>query len=321
MTQKIVTIGGGTGSFVVLSGLKNYPIELSAIVSMADNGGSTGILRDELGVLPPGDVRQCLVALSESSETMRELFNYRFSQGRLSGHNFGNLFLSALEKVSGDFGVAVKESSKILRIKGEVIPVTLDDINLEATLANGKKIKGEDDFQKSDLRSLESVKLCPSAKANPLAIQAIRSADKIVINSGNLYCSIIPNFLVKNLAAEIAKSKAKKIYVSNLMTTNGQTNNFSVQDFVALIEKYLGEGTLDYVIYNQEKPNQKVLKKYFSFGEEIVRYDRKRSAKKPKYLGFKLLSHKLPAEKKGDILKRTVIRHDSEKLAKIIYDL
>ncbi len=218
--QKIVTIGGGTGSFVVLSGLKDYPIELTAIVSMTDDGGSTGVLRDELGVLPPGDVRQCLVALSSSGHITRELFNYRFENGCLSGHSFGNIFLSALEKISGDFYQAVKEAEKILHVNGRVVPVTLSNTNLEVLFNNNKIIKGQVNIFNSDLHELKEIRLNPRVKANPEAIKAIKEADKIVINAGDFYSSIIPNFLVQGIPAAIKKARAKIIYIANLMTKN-----------------------------------------------------------------------------------------------------
>jgi uncharacterized cofD-like protein len=185
--KRIVTIGGGTGTFTVLSALKNAPIHLSAIVSMADDGGSTGILRDSYGVLPPGDVRRALVALSEESETMRELFNYRFGNGGLRGHSFGNIFLSALEKVTGNFGAAVKEAGRILRIKGDVIPVTLDDVRLFARLIDGHIIRGETNIDRARVKHrppIAEIWRAPNAHANPDARQTIREADLVILGPG-----------------------------------------------------------------------------------------------------------------------------------------
>ncbi|HLN19002.1 MAG TPA: gluconeogenesis factor YvcK family protein, partial [Patescibacteria group bacterium] len=178
-TKNVVTIGGGTGSFMLLSGLKKYPINISAIVSMADDGGSTGVLRDELGVLPPGDVRQCLVALSDSSEIMRNLLNYRFENGGLKGHSFGNLFLSALEKISGDFNSGVEEAIKILNIKGKVIPVTNQDARLFIELGNGKILKGEDEINHAfdiEEKVFKKIYFYPKVKSNPQAIKSILEA-------------------------------------------------------------------------------------------------------------------------------------------------
>ncbi len=310
---------------MILSGLKKYPIDLSAIVSMADDGGSSGVLRDELGVLPPGDVRQCLVALSESSQVLRELFNYRYSGGGLSGHSFGNIFLSTLEKVSGGFDEAIKEVGHILRIKGRVMPVTLTSTRLIAVLKNGKKIIGENKIysNSSEMLNLKKLYLKPAAKVNPEIIDAIKQADKIIINPGDLYASLIPNFLVKGLCGAIIKSKAKVIYVSNLMTKPGQTDGFTLVDYVKILEKYLGRGTINYVIYNKEKPDKKILKKYLRQGEDLVAIGDLSELPKVKLLSYNLLSHKVYLAKKSDALNnlRSLIRHDSDKLAKAIYDL
>ena len=215
--KNVVTIGGGTGSFALLSGLKKYPVNISAIVSMADNGGSTGILRDELGVLPPGDVRQCLVALSESSEVLRELMNYRFESGSLKGHSFGNIFLSALEKIKGKFSKGVGEISKILKVKGTVIPVTNDNVHLYIKLRNGKVLKGQEELDNNkEIRivGIDKVFFKRQAKANLIAIKSIEEADYIIVGPGDFYGSIIPNFLVKGISEAISRSKAKVIFVA-----------------------------------------------------------------------------------------------------------
>lgn len=323
--QKIVTIGGGSGSFMVLSGLKKYPVDLSAIVSMADDGGSSGVLRDELGVLPPGDARQCLVALSKSSRLLRELFNYRYSNGGLSGHSFGNIFLSTLEKITGGMDSAIKEAGQILRIRGQVLPVTLKNSRLVAVLKNGKKIIGENKIYGSSLDSLVFKKLYlePAASANPEIIPIIKQADKIVISPGDLYTSLIPNFLVKGLSEAVKKSKAKVVYVSNLMTKPGQTDGFNAVDYVKVLEKYSGKGVIDYVVYNKEKPEEKILKKYLRKGESLVAAGNFDNATNVKLLSYNLLSHKIYKAEKNDALAnfRSLIRHDSDKLAKIIYNL
>lgn len=317
--QKIVTIGGGTGSFTILSGLKYYPVEISAIVSMADDGGSTGILRDELGVLPPGDVRQCLVALSESGKVMRDLFNYRFSSGSLSGHNFGNIFLSTIEKVTGSFDRAAKEAGKILRIQGRVIPVTLTDTKLVATFADGKKIVGQNNIDEVNLQGLSSIELVPRANANKEALEAIRKADKIVINPGNFFSSLVPNLLVDGIVEAISKSKAKKIYVANLMTKPGHSDNYSVVDYLNLLESYLGKKSIDTVIYNTSKPSKELLNKYARQGECFVELGNLPKNIRTKFIGAPLLSKKKLKQQKGDIMKRTLIRHDSDEIAKLIF--
>ncbi len=323
--QKIVTIGGGSGSFMVLTGLKKYPVDLSAVVTMTDDGGSTGMLRDEMGVLPPGDVRQCLVALSYSSKTLRDLFNYRYGAGGLNGHSFGNIFISTLEKITGGFDTALIEASRILRIKGYVLPVTLKSTRLVAVLNNGKEVFGEKNIycNKGDFCNLKKLYLKPAAQLNPKIIPAIKKADKIVINPGDLYSSLIPNFLVRGLREEIAKSKAKVIFVVNLMTKPGQTDNFSLGEYINSVEKYLGKGIIKYVIFNTEVPEAKLLKKYTQHGEGLVVPGDYKKINGINFIGKKLLSHKTPKIDKNDVLaaERSVIRHDSDKLAKIIYNI
>ncbi|MCX6722399.1 MAG: YvcK family protein [Candidatus Staskawiczbacteria bacterium] len=323
--QKIVVIGGGSGSFMVLSGLKKHPVALTAVVTMSDDGGSTGALRDELGVLPPGDVRQCLVALSDSSKTLRDLFNYRYDNGGLKGHSFGNIFISTLEKITGGFDKAVIEASRILRIRGYVFPVTLKNTRLVAELKNGEKIIGEKNIElyKGGGENIKKIYLKPKAELNPRIFKAIAEADKIVISPGDLYTSLIPNFLVNGLSETISKSKAKVIYVVNLMTELGQTNGFSSIDYISGLEKYVGKGIIKHAIFNTELPDSKLLKKYAKYGEKPVIKGEIEKLPNLNFLEYKLLSHKIYKTDKNDKLseERSLIRHDSNKLAKIIYDL
>ena len=323
LKKNIVVIGGGTGTFTVLSGLKKYPHNLTAIVSMADDGGSTGRLRDELGVLPPGDIRQCLVALSEADLILRDLFNYRFENGCLEGHSFGNLFISAFEKITGDLDKALEEVGNVLKIKGKVLPVTLDNVRLKAELENNKKVEGEREINKSWLISKLGIKklfLNPSAKANPKAVKAILEADVIVVGPGNIYCSIVPNFLVKGIPEAIRKSKALKIYNCNLMTKHGHTDGFKVSDFVNKVEEYLGNKVFDYSVYNTKKPSVAFLRKYSHEGDWVdpdngVLQDKR-------FVKAELVSSKLYRQSPADtLLKRTLIRHDPDKLAKTIISL
>ena len=322
--KKIVVVGGGTGSFTVLFGLKKYDdIELTAVVSMADDGGSTGILRDEQGVLPPGDIRQCLVALSEESGLMRELFNFRFSGGRLSGHNFGNLFISAIEKISGDFNKALEMISDILKVKGEVFPVTLDKVRLVAELKNGKKLYGEGDISEYQMISRFGVKkiyLDKKAKANKKALAAIKEADLIVVGPGSLYSSLIPNFLLSDMKRAFLNSKAKKVFVCNIMNKYGHTDNFTVLDFVEKMEKFIKKDIFDFVVYNTKLPAKSLLKKYIDEGEPVF-WDKLPKFSKGKFIGEKLLAEKRQKKMKGDILRRSFIRHDSDKLAKVIMSI
>lgn len=323
--KNIVTIGGGTGSFMLLSGLKKYPVNISAIVSMADDGGSTGVLRDELGVLPPGDVRQCLVALSESSKELRELMSYRFEKGGLKGHSFGNLFLSALEKINGSFSKGVEEASKILNVKGEVIPVTDQDTNLYVQLKNGKIIKGEERVNHNfeiEKVGIKKKYLYPEAKASKKAIQKIMEADLIVIGPGNYYCSIVPNFLVKGISEAIIKSRAKVVFNCNLVNKEGHTESFTLEDYIDSIGKYIGKDRIDFVTFNNKKPNSNLVKKYKNKKEFLVKIkdlrDRKR---KYKIIKTDILSNKKVIYGKADVIagQRAFIRHDSDKLAKIIF--
>lgn len=319
--KKVVTIGGGTGSFTLLSGLKNYPIELSAIVSMADDGGSTGMLRDELGVLPPGDVRQCLVALSDTPDMLRELMNYRFAEGGLEGHSFGNILLSALEKITGDFGKGVEEAAKILNVRGQVIPVTLSDIRLFMELKNKEVLAGEHEInvsQKFEQVGVKRVFLKPQPKANPLAITKILEADLVVIGPGNHYCAIIPNLLVPGIAEALRTTKAKIVYNCNLISKRGQTDLFSLEDYVREINEYIGSNRIDYVTYNTGQPPKSLLKKYASYGLLVPFLNT--TNRKYKVIQTDVLSGERVTRKAEDKVAETraFIRHDPEKLAKVL---
>lgn len=319
--KKVVTIGGGTGSFTLLSGLKKYPIELSAIVSMADDGGSTGILRDELGVLPPGDVRQCLVALSETPDMLRELMNYRFLNGGLEGHSFGNIFLSALEKITGDFGRGVEEAAKILNVRGEVVPVTLSNTRLYMELESGDVLSGEHEInvsKKFEKVGVKKVFLRPRPKANPLAVEKILEADLIIIGPGNHYCSILPNLLIPGIAEALRETKARVVYNCNLISKHGQTDLFSLEDYVDEVNGYIGSKRIDYVSYNIGKPSAQLLKKYQSDGLLVpFLNDRPRNYR---VIRADILSDKKSLRNKEDKIAHTraFIRHDPEKLAKVL---
>lgn len=315
--KSVVTVGGGTGQFALLSGLKQYPVQLSSIVSMADDGGSTGILRDELGVLPPGDIRQCLVALSESDLIMRELFNYRFESGRMSGHNFGNIFLSTLEKITGSFEESVRVAGMVLAIRGQVIPVTTSDI----ALVSGEKkvLAGEDAINTAPLLEPKTLRLEPQAYANPKAVTAIERADCIIIGPGNLFCSIVPNLLIKGIPEAISRSRASVVFNCNLMTKAGHTDGFSVMDFVGTIERYIGKGRIDFVTYNRRSPKQELLERYAEDGEYPVSTELGDDSKRTfEPLADDLISSRVYIQKQGDLLKRTLIRHDPARLAGLI---
>jgi len=314
--KKVVVIGGGTGNFVVLSGLKNYPVELSAIVSMADDGGSTGILRDELGVLPPGDVRQCLVALSDSSRLMRNLMNYRFENGGLGGHSFGNLFLSALEKVTGSFEKAVEEMSRIMSIKGKVIPVTTHQVRLKMILNSGKVLEGEGQiFTSTEIeKGFSSIFLEPIPDVNRKAIDEIMNADLVVVGPGGLYTSLIPNLLVEGVSRALRETKAKKVFIVNLMNRRGQTNGFTVGHYIREMKRFTGVDVFDYILVNNGKPKKELIEKYAQEGE-MVQND---IAADSRLILADLLSEVKSEYQDTDVLAkhRAFIRHDSGKLAK-----
>jgi len=323
--KKIVVIGGGTGTFTVLSALKKYPeLDLKAIVSMADDGGSTGRLRDELGVLPPGDVRQCLVALSSSSLLLRQLFNYRFVEGSLSGHNFGNLFLSALEKITGSFSEAIKAASAVLNIQGEVVPVTLEKVSLGLATQDKRKIIGQHHIdlllEKENLK-VDKFFLTPSPRLNPRAKKILQEAEVIIIGPGSLYTSLVPNFLVGGIKEALAASSALKIYISNLMGRPDGTKGFCVSDFLQVIEDYIGADIIDYVLYNIEQPATAVLADYERKQEFFVFPDKENFKKGIKWRGQDLLSRQAATPVSGDKIKRSLVRHDLDKLGAAILEI
>jgi uncharacterized cofD-like protein len=322
--KNIVTIGGGTGSFMLLSGLKKYPVNIAAIVSMADDGGSTGVLRDELGVLPPGDVRQCLVALSDSSETLRNLLNYRFEKGGLKGHSFGNLLLSALEKISGNFNSAVEEAIKILNVKGLVIPVTNQDARLYMELNDGTVLKGENEINHTfdiEKKGIKKIYFSPRVKVNPKAVKKILEADVIVIGPGNHYCSIIPNLIVKGIPEAIRRSKAKVIYNCNLVNKKGHTECFDLDCYVNYINGIIGKDRIDFVTFNTKKPREKLIARYKNQKELLIKFnDDLRENRKHRIIRADLLSKESVKYSKADSISaiRAFIRHDSEKLSRVI---
>lgn len=317
MQRRVVVIGGGTGNFVMLSGLKKYDeIELSAIVSMADDGGSAGVLRDELGVLPPGDVRQCLIALSQSSRLMRSLINYRFENGSLGGHSFGNLLLSALEKVTGSFEKAVEEAGKILSIRGKVIPVTTHETRLKMLLDCGKLLEGEGEIYVSDQidQGFSDLYLEPSPEVNREAVDEVMNADAVVLGPGGLYTSLIPNLLVDGLREALKETDAIKIFVQNLINKNGQTTGMNTGDYLKTICRFMdGVDIFDYVLVNNNMPPRELLEAYSHQGQLVhnTLNDDKRIVETD------LLSERIAQHHGADTLAahRALIRHDPVKLA------
>ncbi|HYD91727.1 MAG TPA: gluconeogenesis factor YvcK family protein [Flavobacterium sp.] len=321
--KNIVTVGGGTGSYTVLSGLKRLKnVSLSAVVSMADDGSSTGVLRDELGVLPPGDVRQCLVALSEHSDIVRKLINYRFDEGALSGHSFGNILLAALEKVTGDFATGVEIASEILKVRGTVIPITRDKAELSALLSDGTLVEGEVNVDEANFHDLglEKIFYKNEVKINKDAEKAILEADFILIGPGNYYCSVIPNLIVEGFKEAVSKSKAKIIFPVNLTNKKEHTKNWKLSDYVENTEKYLGK-PIDIILVNTESPSEEQIKRYeLEEGDGVLvedDMDDERIVRKP------LISHSFFTYSQADAKRnvRSFIRHDSDKLAESISDI
>ncbi|MDO8504712.1 MAG: YvcK family protein [Candidatus Liptonbacteria bacterium] len=311
---KIVVVGGGTGVFTVLTGLRGYPAELSAIATMADDGGSTGMLREDFGILPPGDVRRALVALSKTEDKiLSALFTYRFEEGTgLHGHSFGNLMLTALERLVGSFEGAIEAASKILGVEGSVIPVSLAPGKLFAELEDGQIIKGEAniDIPSHDGKlRIERIWLEPKLKLNPSAKKAILGADLVVIGPGDLYTSLLPNILVGGMPEALKKTKAKIAYVTNLMTKFGETNNFEATDFLEAVEKHVGPGVLDYVVANNERPSPARLRAYVKERASLVELERKNFSANPLLVSAPLIRAK------------GFIRHDPEKLARVLWEL
>ncbi|QQS39449.1 YvcK family protein [Candidatus Woesebacteria bacterium] len=328
--KRIVVIGGGTGTYTVLSGLKKFPVHLTAIVSMMDSGGSNRVLRDEFGLLPTSDIRQCMAALADEkhadSEDLRKLFTYRYENGTgISGMTFGNLFMAALTDVYGTQEKAIEKTCELLHVVGEIIPVTYDNSHLIARYDNGKQVLGEHYVDEPDKETgkhkIVELGLIPKACATKKAIQSIKQADLIVLGPGDLYTSIICNLVVDGIVKAIAKSKAKKVYVVNLMTKFGQTNNFTGSMHVHEINKYLGGEFINYcLIHNKEKIPQRLLRRYKE-ENSIPVVDDLVTTKKTKIIRKNIMSSEIFIKPKSDIVKRSLVRHDPNKLAKAIVSL
>ncbi len=324
--KKITVLGGGTGTFVVLSGLKKYPIDLAVIVSMMDSGGSTGRLQDQLGVLPPGDLRQSLVALSEAARLWRKLFLYRFESGDLEGHNFGNIFLSALEKVTPNYDKVIETASYVLKVKGQVIPVTFKKSQICVRYQNGKIIKGEgniDENYEEKTRVIEAF-LEPQVEVNKKAINRLLQSDYIVVGPGDLYASIVPILLVDGVKKAIDKSNAKIIYNMNLMTKSGQTTNYKASDHVSDIKKYMG-GNLEVVVVNNGKIPKRMLKWYQEEGEHEVKNNLDKADFKSGVVTADIVDRRKFEKPKQDKFVtarvRSVLRHNPDRLAKVLMEI
>lgn len=343
--KRIVVIGGGTGTFTVLSGLKKYPnVALTAVVSMADSGGSNRVLRDDFGLLPTSDLRQCLVALAGNNgnnQLWRKLFSYRYSKGvGISGMTFGNLFMAALTDILGSQEKAIAKTAEILEVQGKVIPVSYDDIQLLATYSDGDQVVGEhfiDEPKENHNGKLRIKKLStvPKAKANPEAIEAIKNADLIIMGPGDLYTSVLANIVIGGIPEAIYNSHAKVVYVVNLMTKWGQTYNMTATDHVEEMETYIKsqnskgkmttrklklENRINYVIVNNGIINNDILGKYKKeHAEQVV--DDLPESENYKIIRAEMIPMRQIKKTVGDILKRSLVRHDAEKLAEEIINI
>jgi uncharacterized cofD-like protein len=308
---KIVAIGGGTGLSTLLRGLKKYSANITAIVTVADDGGSSGRLRRENGVLPPGDIRNCLAALADQEKLLTELFQYRFRAGNgLLGHSFGNLFLTAMSDITGDLEQAIAASSKVLAVRGEVLPATLCDVHLWAQLADGRRIEGESSITEAG-GSISKIGCTPAnPPALPKALQAIREADFIIIGPGSLYTSVIPNLLVPEIASEIAKREVPRIYVCNMMTQPGETQGYTVADHIRAIDSACGQPLFTAVLAQRKVPSAKALIRYAQEKSHPVFLDREAVAQ----LGRRIVLANVMEEDP----ETGYVRHNSQQLARVL---
>ncbi|MCL6593961.1 MAG: YvcK family protein [Alicyclobacillus sp.] len=308
---RIVCIGGGTGLSVVLRGLKEFDVDLTAVVTVADDGGSSGRLRSDLAMPPPGDIRNCLVALADTEPLLERLLQFRFPAGEgLAGHSFGNLFLAAMTHIMGDFESAIRETSRVLAVRGRVLPAVREDVVLRAILADGSVVQGESHIPRAGQR-IERVELVPdSAEPLPEVLEAVQSADAIVIGPGSLYTSVLPNLLVRGLAAALAASPAKKLYVCNVMTQPGETDSLSAAEHVEVIYRHVGMRLFDYILVNASPLPPAALAQYQAQGAYPVRVDLEALHR----LGLRVIARDF-------VHYATYARHDSRLIAEQIVSL
>ncbi len=308
MKKKVVVLGGGTGMSNLLMGLKNFPLDISAIVTVCDDGSSTGILREEFNIPAVGDIRRVLVALSETEPLVMDLFNYRFkTTSDLDGHTVGNLLLTAANEICGNMSDGIEALSKVMNLKGKVIPLTEDNVTLMAKMEDGRVIEGEHHITESKGK-IKKVYYKEKPKVNQEALKAIREADLILFSMGSLYTSVIPNLLIKDLIDEIDKSKGILMYACNMMTQPGETDNFKVSDHIKALNKYLGKRKLEVVVANNEKINNKMAKFYETTEQ-----------KDPVILDKENIKIETIEDKFVFITKNNLLRHDNIKLGFDIY--
>lgn len=313
---KIVAIGGGTGLSTMLKGIKKITNNITAVVTVGDDGGSSGKLREELGVLPPGDIRSCIAALADDEDLVAKLFQYRFKDcAGLSGHSFGNLFLTAMCSITGDMVRAVKESSKVLSIRGRVLPSTLDDMRLVAEMEDGEIIKGESNIPESGKKIKRLFSEPNNCKALEDVIWAIHDADLIILGPGSLYTSVVPNLLINEIAKAVNDAKARKIYVCNIMTQPGETDGFKVSDHIkTLINHAKYDKIMDAVLVNNDLPAE-LLAPYKNAGSEPVIVDKEEIQK----MGIEVVQKNLIEDKRYEDGHDSFVRHSPSRLARVIY--
>lgn len=315
--MKIVAFGGGTGLSILLRGLKNYTKDISAVVTVADNGGGSGVLREDLGMLPPGDMRNCIIALSDVEPSMIKLMQHRFNDGYLKGQSFGNLLIAAMYEIFGSYEYALKEIGSIFRLSGKVLPMTLQDTHLKAYLENGECILGEKSIPEyvSKLNTkIDKVALMPSV-CKPLdeTVKDIKEADVIVIGPGSLYTSVIPNMLVEDMPKILIDSKAKVFYVCNLMTQPGETDNYNVVDHVDAIIKHTQRYMIDYVIVNDKIISDDLIINYKYEGAKQVMIDQEQ-IKKLEEMNVKVIASNFVE------IRKNYIRHNSDKIGQLLFN-
>lgn len=308
---KIVCIGGGTGLSVILRGLKKLPVDLTAIVTVADDGGSSGRLRNDLQMPPPGDIRNVLIALADTEPVLEGLFQYRFQNGEgLAGHTLGNLILAGMKEITGDFTQAVKEMSRVLAVRGRVFPASDQDVTLSAEMMDGTIVRGESQIPKAGKQIRRVFLHPPDPRTSPEVIEAIAEADGIVIGPGSLYTSILPNLLVKEICETIRIAKGRKIYICNVMTQLGETDNFNASDHIAAIYDHVGERIIDVAIINNEVPPLAIQQQYAKRNQRMVLPDVERIHK----LGCQVIADNL-------LLYHSVLRHDADRISRHIVRL
>ena len=310
--KRVVVIGGGTGLSTMLRGLKRYTSNITAIVTVTDNGGSSGRLHEEMGMIPPGDIRNCIVALSDSEDLMTDLLRYRFKDEikGIEGHSFGNLLIAVMTKISGDFETAVREAGKILAIRGQVLPSTTESVDLVAEMEDGSKIRGETQITESPLKIKRIFLSNPDAEPLPEALEAIKEADCVILGPGSVFTSIIPNLTVRGITEALEETDALTVYICNVMTQRGETDGFRASDHIRAVTRNSSKDVFTHVLVNTTKPGEELLKRYEKTGQQFVVPD----VMRVRGMGYKPVTGSF-------INESNVVRHDCNRLAYTIFKL